>query len=116
MKIRILLPILGLTVLASTLTVNAGGAFLSPRAAGNQINPAAGIAHDPNLINTTGIVMVTPRAAGNQVAAAAGTTTETTPAMACARTMTGNPKTIQACAEHPATMPGCNPATVAVLK
>jgi hypothetical protein len=38
---------------------------------------------------------------------------EVTPAMACVSNMSGNPKTIQACAEHPATMPGCNPVAIA---
>jgi len=116
MKIRILLPILGLAVLTSTFAVNAGEAFLSPRATGDQIKPVLGIVPDPNLIHATGVIVVAPRAAGNQVASGGGTITETTPAMACARTMTGTPKTIQACAEHPATMPGCNLATVAALK
>ena len=116
MKSRILLPILGLAALVAALNVNAGETYLAPRVAGNQIKQVSGIANDPNLINTTGIVVVAPRAASNQAASIAGTTTETTPAMACARTMSGNPKTIQACAEHPAAMPGCNPATVAILK
>jgi len=117
MKTRILLVTLGAAALAAiTLNANASDTYLTPRAAGNQINQFAGIYHDPNPVDTTGIVVETPRVAGNEAQTAAGSATETTPAMACAKIMAGSPKIIQACAEHPATMPGCNPATVASLK
>ena len=114
MKTRILLLTLGAAALTTfTLNVNASETLLSPRDAGNQIKHVAGIANDPNLINTTGIVIVSPRAAGNQATTVAGSNTEQTPAMACARIMSGNPKTVQACAEHPGTMPGCNTVAAA---
>jgi hypothetical protein len=117
MKTRILLTTIGAALLAAiTINVSAGEAYLTPRAAGNQIKRVAGLANDPNLVNTTGIVAASPRAAGNQTATVAGTNTETTPAMACARNMTGSPKTIQACVEHPGTMPGCNSMAVASVK
>ena len=117
MKTRILLTTLGAAALAAiTLNANASDTLLTPRAAGNQIKHVSGIANDPNLVNTTGIVAVSPRAAGSQTAPAAGINTETTPAMACAKNMAGSPKTIQACAEHPATMPGCNSTAVAAVK
>ena len=117
MKTRILLASIGAAALAAAaVNVNAGDVYLSPRATGNQIKHVAGLANDPNLVNTTGIIVVAPRAAGNQTQTVAGMSTETTPAMACARMMVGSPRTIQACVEHPATMPGCNPVTVAPLK
>ena len=117
MKTRILLATIGAAALtAITLNANAGDVLLSPRAAGNQIKHFAGRYNDPNLVDTTGIVIVSPRAAGNQTATVAGTNTETTPAMVCANNMTGSPKAIQACVEHPGTMPGCNLVTVAPLK
>ena len=117
MKTRILLTIIGAAALAAiTLNANASDALLTPRAAGNQLKHVSGIANDPNLVNTTGIVIVSPRAASNQTTTVAGINTEMTPAMACARTMAGSPKTIQACVEHPATMPGCNLVAIAPLK
>jgi len=118
MKTRILLlTTIGAAALAAiTINVSAGEAYLTPRAAGNQIKHVSGIANDPNLVNTTGIVAVSPRAAGNQTASAFSMKTETTPTMACAKNMAGSPKTIQACVEHPATMPGCCSAPVASVK
>jgi len=117
MKTRILLATIGVAALAAmTLNANASDAYLTPRAAGNQIKYFAGKYNDPTLVNTTGIVVVSPRAAGNQARITAGTSTETTPAMACVKMMAGSPKTIQACADHPATMAGCNPVTAASTK
>ena len=117
MKTRILLATIGAAALAAiTFNANASDAFLSPRAAGNQVKHFAGTYNDPNLVDTTGIVIVSPRAAGNQTTAVAGTNTEVTPAAACAKNMNGSPKTIQACAEHPGSMPGCNTVTIAPLK
>ena len=117
MKTRILLTTIAAATLATiTLNANASDVYLSPRAAGNQIKHVSGIANDPNLVNTTGIVIVAPRAAGNQATAVAGIKTETTPAMACVKTMSGSPKTVQACAEHPGTMPGCNAVAVTAAK
>jgi hypothetical protein len=101
---------------AITINVNASDALLSPRAAGNQIKHVSGIANDPNLVNTTGIVVISPRAQGNQATTVASVANDVNPAVACARNMNGSPKAIQACVEHPGTMPGCNPVTVAPLK
>ena len=117
MKTRNLLITIGVATLA-TITINAfadNGALLSPRAAGNQIKHVAGTNNDPNLVNTTGIVLLSPRAAGNQPATAAGTSAEVTPASVCAKTMTGSPKAIQACIES-GTMSACKPVSVAPLK
>jgi hypothetical protein len=117
MKNQILLATISAAALtAITLNVNAGEALLTPRDAGNQIKHFAGRYNDPNLVDTTGIVVVSPRAAGSQTKNIAGTNTEVTPAMACVKNMSGSPKTIQACAEHPGTMPGCNSMTIAALK
>jgi hypothetical protein len=110
MKIQILLATIGAAALAAiTINVNAGEALLTPRAAGNQIKVAPGVA---TAQAAPAIQSLSPRAQGNQAATVAGVANETTPAMACVSAMKGSPKTIQACAEHPATMPGCN--TVAV--
>lgn len=117
MNTRILLATIGAAALAViTYNANAGDVLLSPRAAGNQINRVAGRYNDPNLVDTTGIVVVSPRASGNQARSVAGRNTEVTPAMACASNMSGSPKAIQACAEHPGTMPGCNTVAIAPLK
>jgi hypothetical protein len=110
MKTRILLVTIAAAAFAAiTINVNAGEALLSPRAAGNQIKIAPGVATAQAAAVTQSL---SPRAQGNQTAKVAGVANETTPAMACVSNMKGSPKTIQACAEHPATMPGCN--TVAV--
>lgn len=117
MKTRNLLIIIGVATLATiTLNVTAADALLSPRAAGNQIKTVAGTYNDPNLVNLTGIVTLSPRAAANEIKTVAGTSTDVNPALVCAKTMAGSPKTIQACADHPGTMPACNSVNVATLK
>jgi hypothetical protein len=111
MKIRILLTSIGVATLASiAFNANAGSTLLSPRALGNQIKVAPGdTAAQPAAVVQSG----SPRAIGNQTRIVAGVANEVTPAMACVSKMSGNPKTIQTCAEHPATMPGCNPVAIA---
>jgi hypothetical protein len=117
MKIRILLTAIGAAALtAITLNVNAGDALLSPRAAGNQTKIAPTATADRNLVAENQGVAVSPRALGNQTTTVASVANDVNPTMACARNMNGSPKTIQACVEHPGTMPGCNPVTVAPLK
>ena len=111
MKTRILLTILAAAALtAITLNVNAGVTLLSPRAAGSQakVVPGVAAAQPASAIQST-----SPRALGNEITAVAGGVSEVTPAMACVSNMSGNPKSIQACAEHPGTMPGCNPVAMA---
>ena len=81
--------------------------LLSPRAAGNQIKHVSGTANDPDLVAVDQGLALPPRAAGNQIATTAGTNGSVNPTVACAKNMAGSPRTIQACAEHPATMPGC---------
>lgn len=106
MKTRILLTTLGVAALTA-ITFNSNGALLSPRAAGNQINPIAGTANDPNLVAIDQGLAAAPRAAGNEIATVAGTNGSVNRTAVCAKNMAGSPKAIQACAEHPATMPGC---------
>ena len=114
MKTRILLTTIGAVAL-TTITFNAN-AQLSPRAAGNQIKHFAGTYNDPDLVAVDQGLALPPRPLGNQIATTAGTNGGVNPTVACVNNMGGSPKTIQACAEHPATMPGCTVATVAPLK
>lgn len=117
MKTRILLTTIAAAALAAiTLNANASDPLLTPRDAGNQIKHVTGIANDPNLVNTTGIAVISPRALGNQTKSVASAANEVTPAKECVINMSGSPKTVQACAEHPGTMPGCNPVAIASLK
>ena len=109
MKTRIL-PTLGAAITAITLQSSAATPYLTPRDAGNQINRASGTAHDPNLVNTTGSVLVYPR--GYVASTAMPVANDVRPAAAvCGRMMSGTPRTIQNCSDHPMTMPGCNTAT-----
>jgi hypothetical protein len=113
MKIRILLTTLGVAALAAiTFNVNASDALLSPRAAGNQIKAAPAAVADRNLVTENQTAAVSPRALGNQTTTAASVANDVNPALACAKTMNGTPKTIQACVQQ-TTMPGCNLVTVA---
>jgi hypothetical protein len=115
MKTRILLTTIGAAALTA-ITFNANAQFLSPRAAGNQTTRFAGTYNDADLVAVDQGLAVLPRAAGNQIATTDGTNGSLNPTIACAKYMAGSPRTIQACAEHPATMPGCNVTTVATLK
>jgi hypothetical protein len=114
MKTRILLTTIGAVALTA-VTFNVNAQLLSPRAAGNQIKHFAGTYNDPDLVAVDQGLALAPRPAGNQIAATAGTNGSVSPTLACLN-MAGTPKTIQNCAEHPATMPGCNVTTVAASK
>ncbi len=105
MKTRILLTTISVAALTA-ITFNTNGALLSPRAAGNQIKIVSGTVNDPDLVAVDQGIALPPRASGNQIAITAGTNVSVNPTLAC-RSMAGTPKSIQACAEHPATMPGC---------
>lgn len=111
MNTRILLTTLGVAALTA-ITFTTNGALLSPRAMGNQIKTISGTANDPDLVAVDQGLALPPRAAGNQIATTAGTNNGVNPALAC-RNMAGTPKSVQACAEHPATMPGCVKAVAA---
>jgi hypothetical protein len=106
MKTRILLTTLSVAALTA-ITINANADLLSPRALGNQIKHVSGIANDPDLVAVDQGLALPPRAAGNGIATTAGTNGSVNSTATCAQNMAGSPKTIQACVEHPATMPGC---------
>lgn len=116
MKKNLLMTIGAAAVAAITLNAAASSTLLSPRAAGNQIKIVASTANDPNLVAVDQGLALSPRAAGNQATTVVSTGNGVNPAAACASDMAGSPKTIQACAEHPGTMPGCTSVTVAPLK
>lgn len=115
MKARILLTTIGAAALTA-ITFNANADLLSPRAAGNQVKHATWTYSDPDLVAVDQGLSLPPRAAGSEITTTAGTNGGVTPAAVCVNNMAGSPKTIQACAEHPATMPGCNVTTVAASK
>jgi hypothetical protein len=114
MKTRILLTILSVAALTA-ITFNTNGALLSPRAAGNQSKIVSSTANDPDLVAVDQGLALSPRAAGNGIATTAGTNGSVNPALACAKTMNGTPKMVQACVQQ-TTMPGCNTVAVAPLK
>jgi len=108
MKNRNLLITIGAVALtALTINLNASGALLSPRAAGNQIKTASTAIASPNSATENQSAAVSPRTLGNQTTTVAGAANDVNPAIAC-RNMTASPKAIQACAANPtAAMPCC---------
>lgn len=116
MKRNILITVGAVTLAAITINATAAEPLLSPRAAGNQIKHVSGIANDANLVGVNQGATVSPKAFGNRIVTVAGAANDVNPAIACAANMNGTPKMIQACVEHPGTMPGCNTMTVAPLK
>jgi hypothetical protein len=106
MNTRKLLIILGVTATA-TVNLMATDAYLSPRAAGNQINIVSGTNTDPNLAAVSRGA-VSPRLAESQIQVVAGKDATLNPSRLCTLEMTGSPKDIAACAAHPgAAMPCC---------
>lgn len=106
MNARNLLIAVSVTVLATT-NVLAADALLSPRAADHQIKIISSTNSDPNF-TAAHTISTAPRVLDNQIKTVAGKTTEVTPS--CAR-MSGTPKEIGACADHPgADMPCCSVA------
>ena len=103
MKTRILLAAIAATLTSITLNVNAGTTVLSPRATGNQITAASGIAAAQPVSATQS---VSPRALGNATIAVAGGPNDVNLVMECHKMIAG-PKAIQACAANPANMSGC---------
>lgn len=111
MNIRNLLLAFGVAALA-TVNVLAADTYLSPRAKDNQSKVISGTNTDPNL-TATAPRTVSPRLAENRIKTVAGTETAVSPALLCTRRMSGSPKAIVACAEHPgAPMPCCAVAAV----
>jgi hypothetical protein len=109
MKTYNLLFTLGVAALA-TVNVMAADALLSPRAAEQQIRIVPGTSQDPNLAAARPTA-VSPRVLDNQTRTASGKNDPVTPGLVCTRNMTGTPKEISACADHPgAPMPCCSVA------
>jgi len=115
MKTKVLL--LGAVVIAFTFTSFAADALLSPRAAGNQIKVVSSSVETPSVtvtyVTPASPALLSPRAQANQITIVKGVVNERNPYLECRNTMTGSPKAVRACSEHPA-MPGC--VTVAPLK
>jgi hypothetical protein len=109
MKTRNLLITLGVAAL-TTANVMAGDLALSPRASDHQANTIPGTNTDPNL--TAAIPRgISPRLAESKVTIVSGKETKTSPALLCSQKMSGTPKMVNACAEHPgADMPCCSVA------
>jgi hypothetical protein len=109
MKTRNLLITLSVAALA-TINVMAADAVLSPRASEQQIKIVPVTNTDPNLAASRPFA-VSPRALDNQVKTVAGKSDAVTPSLNCVRNMSGTPKAISACADHPgAPMPCCSVA------
>lgn len=107
MKSRNLLLTLGAVTLAViTFNATANGALLSPRAANNRINTAAGVNNSANPVNSAAVT-VSPRTLANQTKTVAGANGGVNPATLCASHMPGSPKAIQTCAANPGNMPCC---------
>jgi hypothetical protein len=109
MKTRNLLITLSVAALA-TVNIMAADAVLSPRAAENQIKILRSTNTDPNL-TASRLASASPRALDNQVKTVAGKSDAVSPSLNCVRYMSGTPKAISACADHPgAAMPCCSVA------
>ena len=109
MKTRNLLITLSVTALA-TINVLASDALLSPRAAENQIKISSATNNDPNLAAARWN-SASPRVLDNRIKTVAGNSSGVSPSLECVRYMSGTPKIISACADHPgAPMPCCSVA------
>lgn len=109
MKIRTLLIASAVATLTS-VNLLAADVALSPRAADHQSHIIAGTNNDPNLAAANPLP-VSPRLLERQAKTVGGVDTTVTPSLMCARQMTGSPKMISACADHPgAPMPCCSVA------
>jgi len=104
MKTRNLLIALTVTAMAAA-NVMAADVLLSPRAAA-QSKTVAGPNNDPNLA-APGLSSLSPRLLGNQSKTVSGKSTEVTPASQCTRRMSGTPKMIGQCADHPGAAMSC---------
>ena len=105
MNIRNLLITFGVAAIA-TVNVMATEVALSPRATDQQAKIVPGTNTDPNL--TAAIPRgISPRLAESKVTTVSGKETKTTPAQYCARNMSGAPKMVAACAEHPGADMAC---------
>lgn len=109
--------LLVLSVLSATFTFSAlaDGVSLSHRAAAN-FPATRSVAATPVTIVTyvSSTKSISPRAQANQTKVISNAVADSASTLACTKKMSGTPKTIQTCTEHPATMPGCN--SVAMLQ
>jgi hypothetical protein len=95
----------------ATINVMASDALLSPRASEQQVKTATGFNTDPNLAANRP-TSVSPRVLDNRIQTIAGVDSTVSPTMNCTRYMSGTPKMISACADHPgAPMPCCSVAS-----
>lgn len=108
MKTRKLLITLSVAALATVNALSAD-ALLSPRAADHQVKIQPVSNDDPIL--TSGLASSSPRLLDNQTKTVAGKSATVTPSLQCTRHMSGTPKDISSCADHPgASMPCCSVA------
>lgn len=119
MKTKTLILTIGAVALtAITFNASATEPLLSPRAAGNVIKHVATPADAPTVTvvyNDSNPAFLSPRARGNEIRTVKGVDNDVNPALMCQKTMIGSPKAVAECSSH-TTMPGCKPASVAVLK
>lgn len=109
MNTRNLLITLTVAALA-TANVMAVEPLLSPRASNQQSKIVSGVNEDPNLA-APGLASASPHLVDSQTKTVAGKNTGESPSVKCVRHMSGTPKMIGACAEHPcAQMPCCSVA------
>ncbi len=107
--------LLGAVVAAFSFTSLAADAPISPRAWANQTRTVSSTTPVVTIAYVDAPTPISARAAANQSKILKGTGSEASSTLACTK-MSGGPKAIKACMENPATMPGCNPVTIAPLK
>lgn len=105
MKTRNLLIALSVAAMA-TVNVLASDALLSPRGSEHQSKIVSGVNSDPNLA-APGLVSTSPRLVDNQIKTVSLKSMGESPSMACIRHMSGTPKMIGQCADHPGAAMSC---------
>jgi hypothetical protein len=105
MKTRNLLIALSVAAMA-TVNVLASDAILSPRASDHQSKIVSGVNSDPNLA-APGLASTSPRLVDHQTKTVSGVSTGESPSMTCTRRMSGSPKMIGQCADHPGAPMSC---------
>lgn len=115
MKTSVLL--LSAVIALFSFTALAAEAPLSARAAANQ--PRVVSAAETSLVALAYVAAPAPisaRAQANQIKLLKGTGTGASSTLTCVAKMSGGPQAIKACTEHPETMPGCQPMSLAITK
>lgn len=109
MNTRNLFITLGVAVMA-TVNVMAAEVALSPRASDHQAKIVSGTNTDPDLTAAVPRA-ISPRLAENRIKIVDGKDTTVSPSFLCVQRMSGTPKMVSACADHPgAAMPCCSVA------